>query len=244
VTLAKFLAEAEFAKHGEVNRVCLLAFYHLKKNQVAEFTASDYASWIDGHPYAKPNITRLTANLRSSRDTLAGSKKGSFRLHHKVIGELDAKFPALSEKSEEITDDGTILPPILYEKTLGFVQSLAKQINGSYENNIFDGCAVLMRRLEEVLLIMSYEKLGIAAEIKDPNSGSYYMLERIVGNAAVNGTLNLSRNSKQSIETFRNLGNYSAHKITYICRKQYIKEKIDEYRALIDELLHKSGLRT
>ena len=70
------------------------------------------------------------------------------------------------------------------------------------------------------------------------------MLERIVGNAAVNGTLNLSRNSKQSIETFRILGNNSAHKITYICRKQYIKEKIDEYRALIDESLHKSGLRT
>jgi len=37
---------------------------------------------------------------------------------------------------------------------------------------------------------------------------------------------------------------YSAHKITYTCKREYIKEKIDEYRALIDELLHKAGLRT
>lgn len=66
----------------------------------------------------------------------------------------------------------------------------------------------------------------------------------IVKNAVVNTTLALSRNSKTSVETFRVLGNYSAHKITYTCKREYIKEKIDEYRALIDELLHKAGLRT
>jgi hypothetical protein len=126
----------------------------------------------------------------------------------------------------------------------GYIESLAKQINAAYENNIFDGRAVLMRRLEEVLLILSYENLGIAAAIRDPTSGTFYILERIVTDAVGNSTLNLSRNSRKSIETFRELGNYSAHKITYICRREYIKEKIDEYRALIDELLHKSGIRT
>jgi hypothetical protein len=43
-----------------------------------------------------------------------------------------------------------------------------------------------MRRLEEVLLIMSYEKIGIAAAIKDPATDTYYMLERIVTDAAAN----------------------------------------------------------
>lgn len=33
--------------------------------------------------------------------------------------------------------------------------------------NIFDGCAVLMRRLEEVLLILSYAHLKIEAASKD-----------------------------------------------------------------------------
>jgi hypothetical protein len=107
----------------------------------------------------------------------------------------------------------------------------------------FDGCAVLMRRLEEVLLIMSYDHLGISASIKDGN-GNYFLLERIVADASNNPTLSLSRNSKKSIEVFRELGNYSAHKTTYTCKREYIKEKIDEYRALVDELLHKSGLRT
>ena len=93
-------------------------------------------------------------------------------------------------------DDGTILPPVLYEKTRGFIESLAKQINRSYEENIFDGCAVLMRRLEEVaLLIMSYEHSKIELAIKDA-SGNYVMLERIVTDAANNATLGLGRNTR------------------------------------------------
>jgi hypothetical protein len=147
------------------------------------------------------------------------------------------------EKPQTVADHGTILPPVAYENTRGYLETLAKQINRSYEENIFDGCAVLMRRLEEVLLILSYEHLKIADTIKDAN-GNYMLLEGIVANATGNATLNLSRNSRQSIETFRKLGNYSAHKITYTCRREYIAEKIDDYRALVEELLHKAGLRT
>ncbi|MBV9505011.1 MAG: hypothetical protein JO323_08415 [Acidobacteriia bacterium] len=154
-----------------------------------------------------------------------------------------ANFLSFAERSQEVADDGTILPPVLYEKTgRGYIVSLAKQINSSYEHNIFDGCAVLMRRLEEVLLILSYEHVGIEAEIKDAKSGNYLMLEGVVKNAQGNAKLNLSRNGREWIDTFRALGNYSAHKITYQCRREYIREKIDAYRALVEELLHKSGI--
>jgi hypothetical protein len=99
-----------------------------------------------------------------------------------------------------------------------------------------------MRRLEEILLIMSYEHHKIESTIKDGN-GNYVLLERIVADAASNKTLNLGRNTKRDIEVFRELGNYSAHKIHYTCKREYIQEKIDKYRAMIDELLHKAGIR-
>jgi hypothetical protein len=31
--------------------------------------------------------------------------------------------------------------------------------------------------------------------------------------------------------------------ITYLCKREYVQEKLDEYRALIDKLLHKADLR-
>jgi hypothetical protein len=243
MTLAKFIAESGLADLGELQKVYHFAFYHLKKGTVQEFSAADGAKWVRDQGMGNPNTSRLGDRLKSSRDCVTGTKPGLYRLHHKFLTTLETKFPQLSEKSQEIADDGTILPPALYDKTRGYIESLAKQINRSYEENIFDGCAVLMRRLEEVLLIMAYEHLGIAAAIKDAND-NYVMLEAIVKNGAGNGKLNLSRNGKKSIEVFRELGNYSAHKITYTCKREYIKEKIDEYRALIDELLHKAGLRT
>lgn len=98
-----------------------------------------------------------------------------------------------------------------------------------------------MRRLEEVLLILSYEHLGIEAAIKDKD-GNYFMLEAIVKNAGGNGKLGLSRNAKPTIEAIRKLGNYSAHKVTYTCKREYIRENITDFRALVDELLHKAGI--
>jgi hypothetical protein len=137
----------------------------------------------------------------------------------------------------------SILPPIDYEKTYGYIERLAQQVNACYEHNLFDGCAVLMRRLVEILLILSYRKLQIESAIKD-SDGNYLMLERISADAKNNTKLDLSRNSKSSLDVFRELGNFSAHKIEYTCRREYIKERIQSYRALIAELLHKAGLRT
>lgn len=242
--IEKFIKIAELAKQSEVDRACLLSFYYFKKEGFSDFNADNYVQWIDGHNFSIPNKSRLNLKLKSSNRTIRGAATGTFMLKHDYIKQLEAKFPQLSHKSQDVIDDGTILPPILYEKTHGYVQALAKQINASYEHNIFDGCAVLMRRLEEVLLILAYEKLGIATAIKDPTAGTYYMLERIVADAKNNSTLNLSRNSRADIDVFRELGNFSAHKLTYLCRREYIAEKIDKYRALIDELMHKAGLRT
>jgi hypothetical protein len=243
MTLDKFIKDSGLADFDETEKVVYFAFYHLRKQAIEEFSAGDGAKWVRENRMGNPNASRLGARLKSSRDTVRGSKAGTFRLHHNLLKDLDGKFPQLAEKSQEVADDGTILPPALYERTRGYIISLAKQINASYEHNIFDGCAILIRRLEEVLLILSYEHLGIDSAIKDAN-GNYVLLEAIVRNAQGNATLKLSRNAKPTIEAIRKLGNYSAHKVTYTCKREYIREQITDFRALVDELLHKAGILT
>lgn len=242
MTLAQFVTICKLDTLQEVPKACHLAFYYVKREGVEEFSATDAAKWLDDLHLPKPNTSRLSGNLKASRDTVRGSKQGLFRLHHSYLKKMDELYPQLSQKSQEVVDHGTILPPILYEKTRGFIESLAKQINRCYEENIFDGCAVLMRRLEEVLLIMSYQHLNVDGEIKD-SQGNYVLLEAIVSNAKSNTTLNLGRNSKKTIEKIREMGNYSAHQIHYQCRREWIQEKIEEYRALVTELLSRAGLR-
>lgn len=241
MTLDQFTRMCNLPSLPEVEKVCYLAFFYLQTNKVQEFTAADADGWLTGSGYAAPNRSRLSLRLSSSRDTVKGQR--GFRLAPKFVHALERQFPTLSEKSQEVFDDGTILAELEYKATRGYVEKIAKQINASYEHNIFDGCAVLMRRLVEVLLILSYRKLGIENAIRDAQ-GNYQMLEAIICNAKTNPTLDLSRNSKSSLDIFRELGNFSAHKIEYTCHREYLQPHIQKYRALITELLYKSGLRS
>jgi hypothetical protein len=241
MNLQQFADACALTTLSEVERACHLAFFYLRTAQALEFTVADAAKWLTGFGFSDPNKTRLEQNLRTSSNTIRGQR--GFKLSLVYLKSLDGKYPQLTEKSQDVTDEGTIIPEVDYLGAWGYIVSLAKQINRAYEDNIFDGCAVLMRRLVEILLILSYRKLAIDAAIKDA-SGNYVMLEAIISDAKTNATLVLSRNSKESLEVFRKLGNFSAHKIEYTCRREYIRPHIQEYRALVVELLHKSGIKT
>lgn len=198
------------------------------------------SEWLTTLGYPRPNISRLRTNLKKS--ALFTTSKGRYRIHPSAEETLNTEYPALLKISEETISHDTIVQESLVHVERGFVTSLIKQINASYENNIFDGCAVLMRRLIEVLLILSYEEQNIAKCIKD-GAGHYKMLNVIIDDALTNSTLSLSRNTKEHLDTFRKLGNFSAHKIYYNAKKRTIDQISLDYRAAIEELLYKCNLR-
>lgn len=242
MSLPVFVSESGLLEKTETEKVRLLAFYHYKVINQAEFTTKDISEWFETLNLAKPNLSRLKQNLTKSPCFIRGSKFEAFRLHAREITKLDSSYPNIVH-SEEIASQDTVLPQSLYQVNKSYIESLSKQINASYEHNISDGCAVLMRRLVEILLIHAYEHLKIADKIKG-SDGNYFLLEKIVQDAQSNSTLSLSRNTKICIEKFRTLGNFSAHKIYYNCKPSYIEEVILDYRATVEELLYKSGLKT
>ena len=69
------------------------------------------------------------------------------------------------------------------------------------------------------------------------------MLSEIVADAKTNAVLSLSRNTKQSLDKIRDIGNFAAHKIFYNTKKSDIDGIQLEYRATVEELLYKSGIR-
>ena len=147
------------------------------------------------------------------------------------------------ENSLEVEQLGTVLPDTLFDKLRPNVQSLCKQINASYENNLFDCTAVIMRRLLESLLVLSYQKAGIESEIMDKSGMHHVSLDKIIKNAEQNATLSLSSNTRRDMMLFKDLGNYSAHKIWYNCTQGDIKPHILKYRVIVEELMYKSGLK-
>lgn len=147
------------------------------------------------------------------------------------------------EDNISVHQSGTILPDALYNGLQSNIQSLCKQINASYENNLFDCTAVIMRRLLESLLVLCYQNTGIEADIMDKNGCFHITLDKIIKNAEQNKTLSLSTNTRRDMVLFKDLGNYSAHKIWYNCTQQDIKPHILKYRTIVEELMYKSGVK-
>lgn len=142
-----------------------------------------------------------------------------------------------------IEQSESILPETLYAGTRGYIERLAQQINASYENNLYDCCAVMLRRLMEVLLVLSFQNNDKEDLILDNSAQNHVSLDKMIKVSNSCNKLALSSNTKKDMPLIKELGNYSAHKIWYNCTKKDIEPLIPKYRAIIEELLYKAGIK-
>ena len=239
--LGDFFRKCNFFDLSEVEKIKHLYFYQYAKEKKSDFTIKEISNLLSQEGFSTPNTSRLKDKLKKSRDFIKGVRKDSFTLQNKIKENFKSEFPELNEDFEEIITLDTILPNSLYINTRGYIEKLAKQINSSYENNVFDGCAVLMRRLLEVLLVLGYEHINKKTEIEE--NGELKNLNFIINYTLSNNPFSLSKGTRECLDDFRKLGNFSAHRIQYNCRKTEIKNVAMEFRVCIEELLYANGLK-
>jgi len=239
MTIELFLDAVDINDSSELNKVKLLIFYSKNFNQIQSLSLQEISKELVANGFAKPNTSRLKTNLTKSKDIL---KVGNnYSTSRKFDTNLLSKFPELSSHSEDIVADGVILPKNIFEGTRGYIEKLSNQINSSFQNNLFDGCAVLMRRLLEILLILTYRAENNEDVIKDENGG-YKNLSYIINLTCSKYKFGLHKDSLTLLDRFRELGNFSAHRIEYNCRKADIEPVLLEYRATIETLMYKSKI--
>ncbi|MCK4402799.1 MAG: hypothetical protein KAV98_03425 [Dehalococcoidia bacterium] len=157
--------------------------------------------------------------------------------------QLKASLPILEPKKilveEKYTDD--ILPFDLYRRTRQNIEKIADQINKSFYYAIYDGAAILMRRLIEMLLILAFKRIGQEDSIRG-SGGNYLQLSEIINCAIQNRQLDLSRNAKDYFGIFKEKGDLSAHNPFYNCRKKDLALIQHKFRSLIEELFYKAGI--
>src|SRR5262249_2327869 len=91
--------------------------------------------------------------------------------------------------------EGFFPATILAQAERGYISSIGHQMNGCYASGWRDACAVMMRRLLEIVIIEAFEKKDIAAKIKDAD-GNYFLLSKLIDLALSEPKLSLSRNTK------------------------------------------------
>jgi hypothetical protein len=163
---------------------------------------------------------------------------------HKAAKAFAAAVPSRAPKGVDSGANGDFLiPSELYSNTRDNIEKICRQINSAYVYDISDGAAVLIRKVVEILLILSFKHFGIEQLIKDQYN-NYQELSSIVKEACQNSLLDLSRNAKEYLEIFREKGNLSAHNPFHISTKKDLETLQPKIRHLFQELLYKSGIRT
>ncbi len=163
--------------------------------------------------------------------------------------ELAKRLKAEAPKTFVPPSEGTrptnefILPHALVRKTRGYIERVVFQINGSYEKGWFDGCAVMMRRLIETLIIECFEKYTIADKIKNPKTGDFLALGDLIEKMIQETSWNLGRNTKQALPRLKNIGDQSAHSRRYNAHREDIDKISHDFRVVCQELIYIAALK-
>ena len=188
VQLKQYIELSKLSQQNELGKVKLIAYFDCSVKEKTTFLLKDVtdALMTIGHPIS--NISRLKGYLSKSKD-FRKMADGEYMLTATAKRTLDADYGHLLLDEDVIDSDNELLDENLFCGKRGYLTKLIEQINHCYRNNCFDACAVCMRRVFEISLILAYENLGIQNEIK--KDGEYIMLERIVANAINNSTLGI-----------------------------------------------------
>ena len=239
-----FIEKTRLSDRSEREKATLLCFYHYKETGESVFSMSLVSDLFVQCGFNVPNSSRLKNNLTKGKEkTFINSKgkKSSIELIPAIFQSMEKEYAVLWTDNITINSDGELIDEQKFVGKRKYLDQLIYQINHSYANNCYDAAAVLMRRLFEVLLVLSYQNYGIDDQIKDSTGKGYIMLDGIVKNAKNNQTLKISR-IKNEFDTFRSVGNFSAHSITYTAGRKDIDDIKIYYRVMLEELYNKAGL--
>ena len=136
----------------------------------------------------------------------------------------------------------SVLPYSIFLNSNSYIRKVVNQINATYDAMCFDACAVMIRRLLEILIVEVYESKGLATLITD-SKGDYFFLAELVMQLISNKSWHLGRTTKNRLPIIKGIGDLSAHSRRFTAQRSDIDRIKDDLRVISEELLYLSNLR-
>lgn len=135
-----------------------------------------------------------------------------------------------------------VLPFSVVKGSRGYIEKVVNQINGTYENGWYDGCAVMVRRLVETLIIEAFEHHQISNKIKTKDDDFLYLRD-LISAALAEGSWNLGRNTRKALPKLKDIGDKSAHSRRFIAHRRDIDNIVGDLRVVSQEFIYLAGLK-
>lgn len=218
------------SKFSELHAEATLAFKKLSL-QLRKF---DDKTIKDGLHEVKANLDIFFNTKSSIKERSEANKKINFTFQT-VIN------PAITTAPTHAPSDD-LFPLELVRETRGYIERIAEQACGSYDQGWYDAAAVMVRRLLEILIIETFEAHKLTSKIQKPD-GNFFFLQDLVSTTLSEAGWTIGRNVKKALPNLKDIGNQSAHGRRYVARKTDLDDVKRDLRLTIEELVNLSKLR-
>jgi hypothetical protein len=178
-------------------------------------------SWV-GRVTSSLEAANMTRELRIWKRAVKGVPISSGSSLSAQMASLKAILVGFLEKFDRDGPSEELFPMEILEGTRNYIEKLAAQTNGCYQKGWYDACAVMVRRLIEILIIDCFEKHNIASKIKDAD-GNYYGLAQLIGLFLTENTWHISRPVRKylpKLKDLKEIGDIAAHGRHLVTKKQ------------------------
>lgn len=127
------------------------------------------------------------------------------------------------------------IDPEIFKDCPPFIKHLEPQINGCWDRQWYEACALTIRRLLESLIIHLYEKRGWGVDIR--GTDGYLKLQNLVGKVCGDGRVGLGKKPKEGLEHLKQIGDVAAHDFRVRVRKSDLERKRTELRLACERLV-------
>jgi len=233
-TTTDFLMLEEIHNLQILDRFVVLLWWHYHEGNEAVIDFNQLCEESNKAGYPAVEKSRERKKIAADRRTTSQKSGTAFRLQPRAIKELDEKYLHLLEE-RPIPKSNTIFALADFKGTRSYIEKVIVQINVSYDMQLFDCCAVMIRRFLETLIIEIYEREGRANELKG-GDGNYMMFSGLLSHMNTDPKINLGRQTKTGLDDFKRIADSSAHNRHFNATKKTIDDKIDGVKIAVVEL--------
>lgn len=229
-----FLRELARLNLNQTDEAIALLWFYRQTQAFEERSAAELSTDFRDEGYTAPNASRLANALRRNRRTVSGRRRGTFQINTRYLDELEAAYGGLLVGIPARTASPLVLPEDFGRGTR-HLEQLVIETNGSYEHGYYDGCAVMLRRILESLIISIFLSRRQADMIRV--DGNLLSLEALILKVLSFDQVHLSREARRVMGQIKEVGDAAAHNRNYLTKQQDIDDIKLGARRVLEELL-------
>jgi len=133
------------------------------------------------------------------------------------------------------------ISPELFSRQPDYITRLVPQINGCWERDYYEACAIVIRRLISLLVIQLYHSRGWSKDLKEAKTGEYVGLRAMINKLGGDSRFGIGRRCTDGLKQLKELGDIAAHDHTVTIRRSDLEGVRDSLRFTCERLLFKIG---